>query len=175
MTASRRDIESIGSRQLYLVLRSLGCHGGAPSSASARAAVAPEVAAALLLVFQRVRQRAPSALRNMAVYGGALGLEYTLFFPLFAKQGNATACLSSVHNSPSLLRAFWREALQYVFDIELPPAGRRDALGDRHPLVFAYYDHEIEVTDEWGPDWHVVVRPAGRGALTRSRSSTPEQ
>jgi hypothetical protein len=113
----------------------------------------------------------------MAAYDG-VGLEYTLFFPLFPKQGTATACFSSVYNSPRLLRAFWREALQYVFRIEIA-ADRPDdcvLLGDEfhHPLVFAYCNHEIEVTDEWGPDWHVVVRPAGRGALTRSRGSTPE-
>jgi hypothetical protein len=57
-----------------------------------------------------------------------------------------------------------------LFDVRLDS----DCVGCNYGLVFRCNVHEFEVTDEWGPDWYVVVHPLGVGSDNRSRSSTPE-
>lgn len=119
----------------------------------------------LLYCLDRIRCRAPEILEGFGVEH-----EVTLFFPLFAKRGVWE--FSSDHNRPCLLRAFWRLVLEYLFHLTLD----RDAVGEfvPHTLVYSYNGHDFEVTDEWGQEWYVVVRPMGVGPDVHSRSSTPE-
>ena len=142
---------------LYILTRCLAfpsCGG-----ASARL-ISPSGADTIVYALYRIRRRVPALL----VGGGGV----TLFFPLFAKKG--VWALSSAHNRPSLLRAFWRAVVELLFDVWLD----KEAVGSSG-LVFQSGAHEFEVTDEWGPEWYIVVRPVGVGDALRSRSSTPER
>ncbi len=119
----------------------------------------------LLYCLDRIRCRVPGILDEFDE-----DHEVTLFFPLFAKRGVWE--FSSVHNRPCLLRAFWRLVLEFLFRVTLD----RDVAGESvsYALVYSYNGHDFEVTDEWGPEWYVVVRPTGVGTDVHSRSSTPE-
>ena len=143
---------------LYLMIRALKLQSSHGNSYS----MTPSAAEILLYCLDRIRYRAPGILE--------VGHEITLFFPLFAKRG----CweFSSVHNRPCLLRAFWRLVLEFLFRLTLD----RDIAGESvpHAMVFSYHGHDLEVTDQWGAEWYVVVRPMGVGPDVHSRSSTPE-
>jgi hypothetical protein len=125
-----------------------------------------------LMLFALHRRSAPllgmSILRGWLEEGGA-----ALYVPLFEQKG----CwgFSAEHNSPSLLRAFWRAVLEMVLGVEVAA----DVPCGGHPLVFRSLDQqfELEVTDEWGDGWNVVVHHAARAPVAlerRSRAGTPE-
>ena len=64
---------------------------------------------------------------------------------------------------PEGLSEFWRLFVEAVFNLDF-------VAFSSHPLVFhdVYGGHELEVTDEWGDAWWIVMGP-----VLRSECSTP--
>ena len=147
---------SSSERRLYLLTRALYL----PCAAGGARPVTSHEANSIMYCVQRIRRRVPGLLVEE-------GVEVSLFFPLLEKHGIWS--FSLVHNQPSLLREFWRAVVETLFCIALERG--EDSV---HSLVFCGGGHEFEVTDEWGQEWYIIVRPCGLSADMRSRSNTPE-
>ena len=81
---------------------------------------------------------------------------HTLIVPLCEKKG--IWGFSSDHNSPTLLRTFWRAVIEMVFGVALSTTV---SVGG-HPFVFHSVDgnFEIEVSDDHGNEWYFIVHSA---------------
>ena len=96
-----------------------------------------------------------------------------VYVPLFSQ--NEIWAFSSAHNKPTLLRTFWRAVLEMLFDVRFAA----DLGAVPHPLIFFTMDHQfqIDVTDEWGDGWYLILQSAQTVdpmISRRSRAGTPE-
>ena len=97
-----------------------------------------------------------------------------VYVPLFSK--SEIWAFSSAHNKPTLLRTFWRAVLEMLFEVRFA-ADLGAAVP--HPLLFFTMDHQyqIEITDEWGDGWYLILQLAQTAdplLSRRSRAGTPE-
>ena len=152
--------------RVFLFARALRVPGG--SNGSYRAVYPVEVDD----MMHALCRRATPPLDMPALSGWFEG-DAALYVPLLEKSD--MWAFGSIHNSPALLRAFWRAVLELLFNsgfaVDTEPVP--------HPLIFFSLDRrfQLEITDEWGDGWYIIIQSEHSDVsmlARRSRAGTPE-